>query len=132
MYTNELVTVFRERFTDLCNESPMNDTEIAKKIGVSKQTVSAWKIGDRSPKQPTIETIANVFHVNIDWLLGFDVPKSIGNYKNKKLTPEDEQKQELISKIREATPEQVKALFDIFASFQVHAEGSEHQNNQET
>ena len=90
MYTNKLVTVFRERLTDLCNESPLNDTEIAKDIGVSKQTVSAWKSGERSPKQPTIEKIARVFDVNVDWLLGWDVPKRHEGYENKKLTPEDE------------------------------------------
>lgn len=123
MYTNELVTVFRERFTDLCNESPMNDTEIAKKIGVSKQTVSAWKIGDRSPKQPTIETIANVFHVNIDWLLGFDVPKSIGNYKNKKLTPEDELNNELLSLLTRLTPAERLRVLDFVKGLSASHEG---------
>lgn len=121
MYTNELVTVFRERFTDLCNESPMNDTEIAKKIGVSKQTVSAWKIGDRSPKQPTIETIANVFHVNIDWLLGFDVPKSIGNYKNKKLTQLDEQKNQYVEELKSASLDELKMLSDFLAIMRARA-----------
>lgn len=123
MYTNELVTVFRERFTDLCNESPMNDTEIAKKIGVSKQTVSAWKIGDRSPKQPTIETIANIFHVNIDWLLGFDVPKSIGDYKNKKLTPEDELNNELLSLLTRLTPAERLRVLDFVKGLSASHEG---------
>ena len=128
MYTNELVTVFRERFTDLCNESPMNDTEIAKKIGVSKQTVSAWKIGDRSPKQPTIETIANVFHVNIDWLLGFDVPKSIGNYKNKKLTPKDEQKNQYVEELKSASLDELKMLSDFLAIMRARAGEPEPHN----
>ena len=128
MYTNELVTVFRERFTDLCNESPMNDTEIAKKIGVSKQTVSAWKIGDRSPKQPTIETIANVFHVNIDWLLGFDVPKSIGNYKNKKLTQLDEQKNQYVEELKSASLDELKMLSDFLAIMRARAEEPEPHN----
>ena len=121
MYTNELVTVFRERFTDLCNESPMNDTEIAKKIGVSKQTVSAWKIGDRSPKQPTNETIANVFHVNIYWILGFDVPKSIGNYKNKKLTQLDEQKNQYVEELKSASLDELKMLSDFLAIMRARA-----------
>ena len=128
MYTNELVTVFRERFTDLCNESPMNDTEIAKKIGVSKQTVSAWKIGDRSPKQPTIETIANVFQVNIDWLLGFDVPKSIGNYKNEKLTPEDEQKNLYVEELKSASLDELKMLSDFLAIMRARAGEPEPHN----
>ena len=37
---------------------------------ISKQTVSAWKSGDRTPKRPTVITIASFFNVSVPWLLG--------------------------------------------------------------
>lgn len=44
-------------------------------LGVSRQTVSAWAKGERSPKQPTIEYIASKFDVNLAWLNGYDVSR---------------------------------------------------------
>ena len=53
-HTGRKVTTFKERLSDLCAESPLNDTEIARELHVSKQTLSAWKCGTRSPKELTI------------------------------------------------------------------------------
>ncbi|MGN0776043.1 MAG: S24 family peptidase [Candidatus Ventricola sp.] len=52
-----------------------NDSDKAKLLGVSRQTISAWRTGVRSPRQPMIEHIASVFNVSIQWLMGFDVPQ---------------------------------------------------------
>ena len=75
MYSGAKVTTFKERFSDLCNESVLSDVEISRELKVSKQTISAWKCGTRSPKEPTIILIAQFFHVPVNWLMGFDVPK---------------------------------------------------------
>lgn len=75
MYTNKKTATFRERLTELCIESPYSDTELAAKLKVSKQTLSAWKSGTRSPKENTIIAIAQYFGVTVQWLMGFDVPK---------------------------------------------------------
>ncbi len=74
MHTGTKVTTFKERLSDLCEASPLSDTELADKLKISKQTLSAWKCGVRSPKEPTIIAIAQYFNVAIDWLMGFDVP----------------------------------------------------------
>ena len=75
-YTKEKVATFRERFTSLCDSNPTTDTALAEKLGVSKQTISSWKTGRRSPKKPMIVSIANFFGVSVDWLMGYDVPKT--------------------------------------------------------
>lgn len=75
MHTNKKISTFRERLTNLCVESPYSDTELAAKLKVSKQTLSAWKTGTRSPKENTIIAIAQYFGVTVQWLMGFDVPK---------------------------------------------------------
>lgn len=55
------VATFRERFSDLFEESELSITKLAKELHVSNQTISAWKTGMRSPKEPnkTVASIAN-------------------------------------------------------------------------
>ena len=69
------VTTFRDRFSTLVDESEKTTIDLAKELHVSNQTISAWKIGTRSPKEPTIIAIANHFGVTVEWLMGFDVEK---------------------------------------------------------
>lgn len=112
MYTNQLVSTFQDRFSNLCDSIGAPDFEIAKGLDVSKQTLSAWRCGTRSPKRPTLETIARYFSVNVDWLLGFDVPMKGESYNNNKLTPEDELDNELISLLSDLTPDEVVRVLD--------------------
>ena len=72
-YTNKKISTFKDRFSELCDKSPMNDTAIADALNVSRQTVCSWKSGARSPKKPTVISIANYFNVDTAWLMGFDV-----------------------------------------------------------
>ena len=127
MYTNQLVTVFRDRFADLCDMSDMPDSEIAKQLDVSKQTLSAWRCGTRSPKRPTIETIARYFEVNVDWLLGFDVPMR-GTSESKKLTPEDELDNELINLLADLTPDEVVRVLDFVSGLKAARAGAASRN----
>lgn len=73
--SNTKVSSFKERFKELFDESDTTATELAKKLHVSNQTISAWKTGDRSPKELTIIAIARYFGVSVPWLMGFDVEK---------------------------------------------------------
>lgn len=77
VYTHDKISTFRDRFVELCESNPANDTALANALHVSKQTVSAWKMGIRSPRQPIIIDIANYFRVSVDWLMGFDVKKEL-------------------------------------------------------
>ena len=76
-YSGKKVTTFRERFAELCESNPANYIALANALHVSKQTISAWKIGTRSPRQPLIIDIANYFRVSVSWLMGFDVKKEL-------------------------------------------------------
>ncbi len=60
---------FSDRFNEICNSSGKNDAEIGDALGVSRQTINAWRNGTRSPKQPTIVTIAQYFGVSIPYLM---------------------------------------------------------------
>lgn len=75
------VATFRERFSDLFEESELSITKLAKELHVSNQTISAWKTGVRSPKEPTIIVIADYFGVSVSWLMGFDVEKQDNRHR---------------------------------------------------
>lgn len=74
-YTNQKVSTFRERFVSLCDANPLGTVSLADELHVSRQTINAWKIGSRSPKDLTIIAIAKYFGVSVEWLMGFDSPK---------------------------------------------------------
>lgn len=75
-YSNKKISTFRERFAQLCDENSGSLTRLAEALHVSKQTVSAWRLGTRSPKQPTIVAISDYFNITIEWLMGFDVERN--------------------------------------------------------
>ena len=136
-YSRLKITTFRERFSDLCESNPMSDTALAEKLHVSKQTVSAWRNGTRSPKEPTVIAIANHFGVNVAWLLGFDVgkfpedekpePKDAGNF------PQTEEARTLARGIDKLPQEQrEQALNVIKAMFSQYADYFEKETTDET
>jgi len=75
MYTGLKVSCFKDRFQELFAESEKTNMDLGKDLHVSNQTISAWKLGVRSPKEPTVIAIAAFFNVSPQWLLGFDVQK---------------------------------------------------------
>lgn len=72
-----------ERLNELFDSDPRNDTAIAEALGVSKQTVSMWRHGTRSPKKAVLIDISKEFNVSIEWLMGFDVDRSADNHIQK-------------------------------------------------
>ena len=70
------VTTNQDRLIELFDSDPRNDTAIAAQLNVSKQALSAWRKGTRSPKKSVLVDIANMYDVSIEWLMGFDVPKN--------------------------------------------------------
>ena len=61
-----------ERLNELFDKDPRNDSASADALHVSKQAVCAWRNGTRSPKKSMIIQIANMYNVDIGWLMGFD------------------------------------------------------------
>ena len=70
------ITTNQDRLCELFDADPRNDTAIALELNVSKQALSAWRNGTRSPKKPVLIKIAQMYNVSLEWLMGFDVPKS--------------------------------------------------------
>ena len=69
------VATNQERLNQLFDSDSRNDTAIADALGISKQTISMWRHGTRSPKKSMLIQIAKLYNVSIEWLMGFDVKK---------------------------------------------------------
>lgn len=120
VFTNKLVSNFKDRLAILCIEKRLPDSDIAKDLGISKQTLSAWKCGTRSPKGPTIETVARYFGVSIEWLMGFDVARMD---EEEKPIPEDELDNELINLLSDLTPQETVRVIDFVAGLKAARAG---------
>lgn len=76
MIESPMEAKFLERLNSLFDNDPRTDTAIGDALGVSKQTVSYWRQGTRSPKRKTIQKIAEMYQVSPVWLMGFGEEKA--------------------------------------------------------
>lgn len=54
----------------LRNEKNMSQQELADALGISKSSINMYERGERQPNFETLETIADYFNADIDYLLG--------------------------------------------------------------
>ena len=52
----------------------LSQEELAEKVGVSRQAVSKWELGDATPEVGKLLQLARAFGVTTDWLLSEDDP----------------------------------------------------------
>lgn len=57
------ISAFSERLKDLRIDAGMTSDQLAKKIGVTKSTISFWENGVNEPKASYIVAVAKVFSV---------------------------------------------------------------------
>jgi transcriptional regulator with XRE-family HTH domain len=84
--------VSAERLSQVFDSDPRSDSVIAESFHVSKQSISAWKKGDRSPKKSKLKEIADFYGKDMLWFFGYDVP----DIEKPVPTEEDEQVKEII------------------------------------
>ena len=61
--------IFFERFAELCKEIGETPNSIAREIGASSGSVTAWKNG-AEPRYSTVSKIADHLNTSVDYLLG--------------------------------------------------------------
>lgn len=61
---------FKEMLKYLRSRENMSQAELAKKLGIAKSTVSMYEVGKREPDFETLEAIADLFNVDMNFLLG--------------------------------------------------------------
>lgn len=65
-----LVTTIQKRVNDLLCQHRMTQSSLAKKIGITQPTLSRNLNGIHAPRAKVLESIAQVFNVSVDYLLG--------------------------------------------------------------
>lgn len=75
---------FVERFNFLIGISKISYAELSRRTGISKSSISDYKLGKALPSTDNAFLIAEVFNVNPAWLLGFDVPMSENKHTKEK------------------------------------------------
>lgn len=66
-----------ERIKHLREESKLTQTDLAKKLGITRSGVNAWEMGISVPSTQYIVELANLFKVSTDYLLGMKSTVSI-------------------------------------------------------
>ena len=68
---------FGERLRSLRTQSGMTQTELAKRLGITKSVVSYYERLERSPSPDVLIQLADIFRVTTDYLLGVTHKKTI-------------------------------------------------------
>lgn len=67
----EVCRAFCQRFGELRRETPKRTlNQIAKELGISRQSMVYYAMGDRLPGIPILIQLSNLFGVSIDYLIG--------------------------------------------------------------
>ena len=69
--------MFDERIKELRSAHNLNQVELGKKLGVSKQCICNWESNNIQPSIDMLIKIARYFGVTTDYLLGLDNSKYI-------------------------------------------------------
>jgi len=64
------MNLFAERLKELRTETNLSHANLAKKINVSERLISYWENGKRECDFDMLLTLANIFSVSVDYLLG--------------------------------------------------------------
>lgn len=69
--------MLNERIKELRLLNGYNQVELAKKLEITKQTVSNWENNNIQPSIEMLEALANLFSVSTDYLLGRESKRSL-------------------------------------------------------
>lgn len=115
---------FAERLRFLRMENTVSQKKLAEKLFVAQQTVAKWETDKSTPNPDTIAKISDFFNVSTDYLLGktdlrnpLDIPEHIEGIADLILRMRsDDEFSDIINKINELSPEQLKAISTILSS----------------
>lgn len=99
--------MFWERFYSLCQEIGKKPNPVGKEIGVSSGAITKWKNGTIPPAD-TLLSIAEYFHVSLDYLLGNTDEKNRPQNEDGVIT--DPLEARLMESVRQLSDDQKKLL----------------------
>ena len=63
---------FPDRLKDLRDRLGYTQSDLAKKLSITRASVNAWEMGISAPSTSWLVELSNLFHVTTDYLLGLD------------------------------------------------------------
>ena len=61
-----------KKIAELRKKNNLSQEELAEKVGVARQTISKWEIGDTTPDINQVKIISKIFNISIDELVDND------------------------------------------------------------
>ncbi len=76
-----------ERIRELREKAGYSQTQLAKKLDVTRSSVNAWEMGLSAPTTQYIIALTKLFHVSADYILGTqsDVSLSLNGYSEEEI-----------------------------------------------
>lgn len=68
---------FGDKLRTLRTEAGMTQTELARRLNITKSVVSYYELQERTPSPDVLIKLAGIFHVTTDYLLGIEHTKMI-------------------------------------------------------
>ncbi len=62
--------IVAQRIKELMQENGLNQVQLAEKIGLKQNTISAWLLDKKEPCITSLWALADYFDVDIDYLVG--------------------------------------------------------------
>ena len=62
-----------KKLAELRKKNNLSQEELADKVGVARQTISKWEIGDTTPDINQVKIISKIFNISIDELVDNDI-----------------------------------------------------------
>lgn len=62
---------------ELREDAGYSQSQLAKKLDVTRSSVNAWEMGVSAPTMQYIVAIAKLFHVTTDYILGLDTERKL-------------------------------------------------------
>lgn len=80
-------TMLCERIRELREKAGYSQTQLAKKLDVTRSSVNAWEMGLSAPTTQYIIALTKLFHVSADYILGTqsDVSLSLNGYSEEEI-----------------------------------------------
>ncbi len=66
-----------ERLKALREQLNMTQSDLARRLGLTRSSVNGWEMGISLPSTPIIVELAKIFHVSSDYLLGLEENSTI-------------------------------------------------------
>lgn len=66
-----------DKIKELREQAGLSQSQLAKKLDVTRSSVNAWEMGLSTPTTQYIVALAKLFHVSSDYILGIEADQSI-------------------------------------------------------